>query len=180
MSCHHHFPSSSLAVREGGRGWWSASSEGGRQPITTADSSRSAQERGVGVKCMSVFVCVYMWGALLKPLCVHPPFAKCSRLLFPSQRAFGWVCPRGVVTPHSFPIIPGVSLETAPSPDLIWPFLPPLLCFHPCRYFLDISWGKRWRFVSGPWLWRQQAGDWGGLRGLRGFCYYKACVFTLN
>ena len=31
---------------EGGRG--RASSEGGRQPTTTADSSRSAQEGGVG------------------------------------------------------------------------------------------------------------------------------------
>lgn len=67
MSCHHHFPSSSLVVREGGRGWWCASSEGGRQPITTADSSRSAQERGVGVSvwvCLCGCVCLYVGGTV--------------------------------------------------------------------------------------------------------------------
>lgn len=80
MSCHQRFPSSSLAVREGGRGWWCASSEGGRQPITTADSSRSAQERGVGVSvwvCLCGCVCLYVGGAvkaLMRAPCVRQAF----------------------------------------------------------------------------------------------------------
>lgn len=77
----------------GGRAWGWASSQGGRQPTKTADSSRSAQEGGVGgCKCMTVFVwmclsiCV-VWGRDAVKVLMSAPFAsQCSRLLFQSQR----------------------------------------------------------------------------------------------
>lgn len=103
MSCHRHFPDSSLGESErerGGRAWGWASSQGGRQPTKTADSSRSAQEGGVGGGGVSVWLCLcgcaclYVWcgclcvwgGDAVKVLMSAPFASQCSRLLFPSQR----------------------------------------------------------------------------------------------
>lgn len=135
---------------------------GSQQQQPTPVGRHRKGEWGLVHDCVYVDVCLYV-GVLLKPLWAHPVFLKHSRLLFLSQRAFCSVGPRGVVTLHSFLIIPGVSLQADLSPYFEWIlFTPhPLLCLHLCRYvFLVISWGKRWELV------RKQGLVWG--RRLKG------------
>ena len=110
-------------------------------------------------------MCVYVGGAVKALMCAPLLSSSVPRLLFPSQRAFGWAGPRGVVTPHSFPIIPGVSLRAAPSPFLFFfrlafPLAPEVPCFHPHHYFLGL-------LAEGRMVMCQTAREKGGREGER-------------
>lgn len=141
--------------RKGGRGWGRASSEGGKQPTTTADSSRSAQEGGVGVSvcvCVGLCMCVYVGmgvrGAVKAVIYV--------RTLRYSSVPVCCCWARGL----SVPVL-GESLHHIPFPlfqaslykhhhpqiRLAFPLSPDVLCFHPGHYFRAISCccrGERW------------------------------------
>lgn len=136
--------------RKGGRGWGRASSEDGKQPTTTADSSRSAQEGGVGVECVclcgSIHVCVCgdrdggVRGAVkaLIYLCT----LRSSSIPVCCCRARG---PSGPVLGESshhipFPLFQASLYEQHhPQIRLAFPLAPDVLCFHPGHYFQAIS-----------------------------------------
>lgn len=99
---------------------------------------------------MGVCTCVCGETDAVKVLMSAPFASQHCRLLFLKQRAVGSLCPRGVFPPHSFPIIPGVSLRGQPSRRLLWLLL--TLCLHPSSSPLGLLCQVKVRGLSQSYL----------------------------